>query len=187
MLPLEGMRVLDLSHRYPGAYTAMFLGDFGAEVIKVDPPPGLLPMPGGEENSERFAAYYAPDRNKRSIILNLKAKRGQEVFHRLVKTADVLIEGFRPGVMKRLGCDYETLKKLNLRLIYCALTGFGLDGPYSGRPGHDMNYSALSGALSLIGPKDSPPCFASNFLADMAGAGLHGIIGSTATASGGRK
>lgn len=177
MLVLDGIRVLDLSRRYPGAYTAMFLGDFGAQVIKVDPPPGLVAMPEWMENSEKFAAYYAPDRNKRSIAVNLQNKDGQEILHKLVKTGDVLIEGFRPGVMKRLRCDYEVLRRLNPRLIYCSLTGFGPDGPYHSLPAHDMNYCALGGTLSLIGPKDGPPYFASNFLADMAGAGLHGVIG----------
>lgn len=171
---LTGIRVLDLSRRYPGAYTAMFLGDFGAEVIKVDPP---HPVFAKQIEEQKFAAFFAPDRNKRSIIIDLKNDRGREVFYRLVKTADVLIEGFRPKVMRRLNADYDTLRKINPRLIYCSLTGFGQDGPYADMPGHDMNCCAIAGALSLIGPRGGTPCIPSNFLADMAGGGLHGAIG----------
>lgn len=170
MLALDGLTVLDLSRRYPGGYTAMFLGDFGASVIKIDPPPE-------KPDNERYAAYLAPDRNKKTIILNLKAESGRKVLHRLAKEADVLIEGFRPGVMKGLKADYPTLRKLNPRLIYCSLSGYGPDGPYAHLPAHDMNYSALGGALSLIGARNGPPYMASNFLADMAGAGLHGLVG----------
>ncbi len=177
MSTLEGIRVLDLCHRYPGAYTAMFLGDFGAEVIKVDPPLNVLGYPPGWDHGEKFAAYYAPDRNKKSLILDLKTERGQEVFHRLVKTSDVLLEGFRPGVTKQLKCDYETLSQINPRLVYCSLTGYGGDGPYVGIPGHDMNFCAIGGALDQVGPRDGPPYFPSNYIADMAGGGLHGVIG----------
>ena len=177
MMALEGITVLDLSRRYPGSYTAMFLGDFGAEVIKVDPPGQPLSMFGIDATTEEFAAHYAPDRNKRSIIINMRSEEGRRVFYKLVKKTDVLIEGFRPGVMKRLTADYETLREINPRLIYCSLSGFGQTGPYADKPGHDMNYIAIGGALSLIGPRDGPPCFPSNFLADMAGAGLHGVIG----------
>ena len=177
MSALEGILVLDLARRYPGAYSAMFLGDFGAEVIKVDPPGSILYFPYVDTQSEEFAAYFAPDRNKKSIVINLRDEAGREAFYRLVKRADVLIEGFRPGVLKRLGADYETLRELNPCLIYCSQTGFGPDGPYASIPAHDMNYIAIAGALSLIGPKDGPPCLPSNLLADVAGAGLHGAIG----------
>jgi crotonobetainyl-CoA:carnitine CoA-transferase CaiB-like acyl-CoA transferase len=177
MLALEGLVVLDLARRYPGAYSAMFFGDFGAEVIKVDPPGAVFPIPAGDIDEERFAAYYASDRNKKSIILNLKSDEGREVFYRLVRKADILIEGFSPGVMKRLKTDYDTLKAINSRLIYCSLTGYGHDGPYAHMPGHDMNYSGISGALSLVGERGGRPYLVSNLLADMAGAGLHGVIG----------
>ena len=177
MLALEGLVVLDLARRYPGAYSAMFFADFGAEVIKVDPPVGCLPIQPENVSEEKFAAYYASDRNKKSIILNLKSDEGREAFHRLVKKADVLIEGFSPGVMKRLKTDYDTLKTINPRLIYCSLTGYGHDGPYAHMPGHDMNYSAIGGALSLVGERGGRPYLVSNLLADMAGAGLHSVIG----------
>jgi len=177
MQALEGIVVLDLARRYPGAYTAMFLGDFGAEVIKVDPPGSVFPIPDVDTASEKFAAFYAPDRNKKSLILNLKSEEGRDVFRKLVKKADVVVDGFRPKVMSRMGVGYDSLQKLNPRLIYCSLTGYGQDGPYVDIPGHDMNYAALSGALSMIGPKNGPPCPPSNYLADMAGAGLHSVIG----------
>jgi len=177
LLALEGITVLDLARRYPGAYSAMFLADFGAEVIKVDPPGSVLPIPGVDTSGEEFAAHFAPDRNKKSITINLRHEEGLQVFYRLVRKADVLIEGFRPGVMKRLKADYETLREINPRLIYCSLSGYGHDGPFAPRPGHDMNYCAIAGALSLIGERNGRPYLASNFLADMAGAGLHGLIG----------
>ena len=177
MQALNGTVVLDLTRRYPGSYSTMFLGDFGAEVIKIDPPGSSFYNPEVDTDSEEFAAHLPLDRNKRSIILDLKIDAGREVFYKLVKKADVLVEGFRPGVMKRLKADYPTLKKLNPRLIYCSLSGCGQDGPYAGMPGHDMNYSAIGGCLSLVGPRDGQPYLASNFLADMAGAGLHGTVG----------
>ena len=181
MLALTGTVVLDLCRGFPGARSAMFLGDFGAEVIRIDPPTGALaalPSIGIEaKDFEKLAAYSTSTRNKKSIILNLRSEEGLNVFYRLVKKADVLLEGFRPGVMKRLQADYETLRKLNPRLIYCSLTGYGQDGPYATMPGHDLNYAALGGALSLIGPRGGPPYMASNMLADAAGAGLHGVIG----------
>jgi crotonobetainyl-CoA:carnitine CoA-transferase CaiB-like acyl-CoA transferase len=174
MQPLEGVTVLDLARGYPGAYTTMFLGDFGADVIRVDPPPRAEQPP---EPAIKEAAYNTVNRNKRSIVINLQTAAGQEVFRRLVKTADVLLEGFRPGVMKRLGADYEALKSTNPRLVYCSLSGFGQTGPYAHLPGHDMNYISIAGLLSQIGPKGGAPCLPSNYLADMAGAGLHGVVG----------
>lgn len=177
MMALEGIVVLDLARRYPGAYTAMFFGDFGAEVIKVDPPGSVFPIPVIDSSTELFAAHYAPDRNKKSVVLNLKSDEGREAFYRLVKRADVLIEGFSPKVMRRLKTDYDTLKEINPRLIYCSLSGYGHTGPYADMPGHDMNYCGIAGATSLIGEKNGQPYLASNFLADMAGAGLHGVIG----------
>jgi len=181
MMALTGTVVLDLSRGFPGARSAVFLADFGAEVIRIDPPTAAvstLTLTGIEATEgEKLAAFSASNRNKKSIKLNLKSEQGRNVFYKLVKKADVLVEGFRPGVMKRMQADYETLKKLNPRLIYCSLTGYGQDGPYASMPGHDMNYAALGGALSLIGPRGGQPYLASNMLADVAGAGLHGTIG----------
>ncbi len=174
MFPLEGLVVLDLARGYPGAYTTMFLGDFGAEVIRVDPPARVF---AEQEAVVKEAAFSTVNRNKQSMVINLQTEAGQTVFHRLTKKADVLLEGFRPGVMKRLNADYDTLKEINPRLIYCSSSGFGQTGPYRDLPGHDMNFIALAGILSQIGPKGGPPCLPSNYLADMAGAGLHGVIG----------
>lgn len=176
-LALGGIVVLDLTRRYPAAYGTMFLGDFGAEVIKIDPPKSWYSYPGIDPDSESFAAHLAVDRNKKSIIVNLKLEAGCEVFYKLVKKADVLVEGFKPGVMKDMKADYQTLTRMNPKLIYCSTSGYGQNGPYADVPGHDMNYSAIGGLLSLIGPSDGPPYLAANFLADMAGAGLHSLIG----------
>ncbi len=177
MLCLEGIVVLDLARRYPGAYPAMFLADFGADVIKVDPPGINIPSVPEGFNEERYAAYNPMDRNKRSISLNLKSDGGRQVFQRLVQRADVVIEGFRPGVMDRLGVGYSRLSEINPGLIYCALSGFGQDGPYAKTPAHDMNYIAIGGALSLIGERDGQPYLPSNIVADMAGAGMHALTG----------
>lgn len=159
MQPLEGVVVLDLSRRYSGAYTAMLLGDFGANVIKVDPPGLTSSLPDIDTTSDRYAAFYSFDRNKKSIVLNLKAEEGRKVLFNLVEKADVLIEGFRPGVMERMGAGYNTLKDINPMLIYCAVTGYGQSGPYAQLPGHDMNYIALGGALSMIGLKEGNHVF----------------------------
>jgi len=178
-MALNGTVVLDLCRGFPGARCAGYLADFGADVIRIDPPTGAMSaMPSaGITSAERMFAHSHMARNKKSIILNMKSDQGREVLYKLVKKADVLLEGFRPGVMKSLKSDYATLQKINPRLIYCALTGFGQDGPYTNLPGHDMNYAGISGALSLIGPRDGPPYLASNLLADAASAGLNGTIG----------
>ena len=183
MLALEGTKILDLTHLAPGALCTMILGDLGADVIKIEAPPGvggrgagigISPM--GEEG-RRQAAFDALNRNKRSIGLNLRSDKGREIFYQLAQTADVIVEGFRPGVVKRLGVDYETIRAINSRLIYCSLSGYGQDGPYSNRSGHDVNYISIAGALNLIGTPDRPPVVPLNLLADFAGASLHGVIG----------
>lgn len=171
VLPLDHITVLDLARGYPGSYGAMFLADFGARVIRVDPPRG------GLYTREREAAFQATYRNKESIVVDLSQEPGRQVLYRLVRIADVLVEGFRPGVMKRLGADYPTLMELNPRLIYCSVSGFGQDGPYAQRPAHDMNFLAIAGALSMVGPRDGKPYPPSNYIADMGGAGLHTAVG----------
>lgn len=175
MLPFEGLVVLDFTRGYPGSHATMFLGDFGADVIRVDPPPGA--PPAGDVDLEKLAAFQTVHRNKKTIIINLKSEEGQEVLRKLVAKADVLLEGFRPGVMARLGAGYADLKKINPRLIYCSLSGFGQDGPYAATPAHDMNYISLAGALSLIGQRNGPPYLPSNLVADFGGAAMHGLAG----------
>ena len=181
MLALEGIKVLDLSRVIPGAFCTMLLGDFGAEVLKVEAPPGSgfvgsAISPTGEEN-RRKAAYFAANRNKKSIAVQLKSPEGQRVFRSLAEQADVIVEGFRPGVTKRLGIDYETVSGINPGIIYCSLSGYGQDGPYSQFPGHDINYIAMSGVLGLIGESNGPPAVPLNLVADFAGAALYGAVG----------
>jgi len=137
---------------------------------------GSSVSPKGEEN-RREAIYFAPNRNKKSIVLNLKSEAGRQVFYRLAQQADVIIEGFRPGVGKRLGVDYDTISKMNSKIIYCSLSGYGQDGPYHTFPGHDINYISMAGVLGLIGPREGPPVIPLNLVADFAGASLYGAIG----------
>jgi len=174
---LEGTRVLDFTRLLPGPYSTMLLGDFGAEVIKVEEPGRgdyyrwLEPMMG-----EFGASFQLLNRNKKSITLDLKNPRAREVLERLVKTASVLVEGFRPGVAQRLGIGYEAMRQVNPRLIYCSITGFGQSGPYAGRPGHDLNYAALGGAVGLTGPTGQGPVIPGVQVADL-GSALFATVG----------
>ena len=177
-MPLDGIRVIELNRVAPGSYCTMMLADMGAEVIRVETPRGT----GGTKDHAAAAddiwtkSEYT-NRNKQSITLNLKHPDAQAVLHDLARTADVVVEGFRPGVTARLGCDYATLAALNPRLVYCSLSGFGQDGPYAARAGHDLNYLALAGALGQIGHRDGPPVIPLNIIGDYAGATLHGVVG----------
>ena len=178
--PLDGVRVLELTRVGPGAFCTMMLADMGADVLKIEPPPtgalrGSGASPGPDE--ARTLATSFTNRNKRSLTLNLKSPDGQEILHGLVREHDVLVEGFRPGVMDRLGGGYERLSELNPRLVYCALSGFGQDGPYRDRPAHDLNFLALGGVLDLIGEPDGDPAIPLNIIADYAGASMHGFAG----------
>lgn len=150
---LKGIRVVDLSVQIPGPYCSLILGDLGAEVIKVEPPGG------GDPTRLLPSLFAALNRNKKGIVLDLKSDAGKGVLYKLVERADVLLEGFRPGVAQRLGIDYATLKGVNPRLIYCSITGYGQDGPLHKVPGHDINYQGVAGLLSLQeggGPDLSP-------------------------------
>ena len=180
MLALEGLKVLDLSNYVPGALCTMILGDFGADVIKVEP---AEPFPAEDmgysskgEEKRRKAAYFTLNRNKKSIGINLRSEAGQQVFCRMAKEADVIIEGYRPGVVKRLKIDYDTVKAINPRVIYCSLSGYGQDGPYRLYPGHDINYISLAGVLGLLGPKEDRPPIPLNLIADFAGVSLYGTV-----------
>jgi len=143
-LPLQGIKILDSAHQYPGPYCSMLLGDLGAEIIKVEQPKV------GDPARRNPGFFRGLNRNKKSITLDLKKPSAREIMMRLVKGADVFTEGFRPGVVKRLGLDYETLNKINPRLIYCSISGYGQDGPYRNLPGHDLNYMAMAGMLDSI-------------------------------------
>jgi crotonobetainyl-CoA:carnitine CoA-transferase CaiB-like acyl-CoA transferase len=175
--PLEGLRVLDLSRLLPGPFATLLLADFGADIIKIEAPRGgdyarwYPPHAAGTS-----ALFGALNRNKRSIALDLKHPDGAALLRRMVRSADVLIESFRPGVMDRLGVGYEALRQENPALIYCAITGFGQTGPMAQRAGHDLNYLAVSGLLSTGGDGDRvvPPGFQA---ADIAGGSLYGVIG----------
>lgn len=175
VLPLEGIRVVDMGGLGPGAMAAMMLGDLGADVIRVDMTSGeggvgsgISYFPPGEAG-ERLLAHSPMFRNKRNLALNLKSDEGQEIFRRLAGTADVLIEGFRPGVMDRMNIGYEALSKVNPRLIYCAITGFGQMGPYRDMPGHDAVFTAMGGAQALIGENaETAPVIPQTFVADLA-------------------
>jgi crotonobetainyl-CoA:carnitine CoA-transferase CaiB-like acyl-CoA transferase len=171
---LDGIRILELARVPPAEMPAMLLADMGADVLKIETPEAERPR-GAE--ADRRTAFAFVNRNKRSLTLNLKAPEGQAIFRRLAAGADVIVEGFRPGVMKRLGADYESLRALNPRLVYCSLSGFGQDGPYRDFPAHDLNYISLAGVLGLIGEAGRKPAIPLNLVADYAGASLHGALG----------
>jgi alpha-methylacyl-CoA racemase len=177
MMPLEGTKILDLSRLAPGPFCTMLLGDLGADVLLIEPPPQAVSRPnlpsGFPKDAQRAAAYNALGRNKRSIILNLRQEEGRQILYELAKSADVVLEGFRPGVVKRLGADYETVSRINPRIIYCSLSGYGQDGPYAGLVGHDINYISVGGALGIIGWPGQRPAIPLNIIADFAGGGLH--------------
>ena len=180
-MALEGIKVVDLTRMAPGPFCTMVLGDMGAEVIKVEQPGGgrmavARGLPDAAE-AQRRAAFSAVNRNKRSIVLNLKNRESQDILLKLAEDADVFLEGFRPGVVSRLGCDYETLHKLNPKLVYCSLSGYGQDGPYQNLVGHDINYISVGGALGGIGTPDGRPAIPNNIIADYAGGGLHAAVG----------
>src|SRR5271170_2722867 len=182
--PLSGIKILDLTKLAPGPFCTMILGDLGAEIIKIEepgPPTGRRAAQAGNARVASSGAGWSPGnalmRNKKSIGLNLKSGAGKEVYIRLAQRADVVVEEYRPGVAKRLGIDYDSLRKRNQRLIYCAITGFGQDGPYRDYVGHDLNYIATAGALSLLGRPGQPPTIPHNLIADYAGGGMHGAIG----------
>ncbi len=182
-LPLDGLTVLDLTRLLPGGFCSLLLADFGADVIKVEDtgagdyirwaPPhyeGAAPTAGS-------ALFLSLNRGKRSVRLNLKSTAGREVMLRLTRTADVVLESFRPGVMDRLGVGYAVLREVNPALVYCAITGYGQDGPHRDRSGHDMNYLGLNGILGLTGDADGPPVQAAAQIADLGGGALMAAVG----------
>jgi crotonobetainyl-CoA:carnitine CoA-transferase CaiB-like acyl-CoA transferase len=153
--PLDGIVVLSLAEQYPGPYATLLMADLGAEIVMVE-------RPKGGDPARQFPSFFAAlNRNKRSVALDLKTEEGRDALKRLAARADVLLEGYRPGTMKRLGLDYETLRDLNPRLVYVSISGFGQDGPYRDRPAHDLSYQAMAGfffrnARSGIAPPRAP-------------------------------
>ena len=185
MQALEGIKVLDFCRNAPGMFCTMILGDMGADVLMLE-----RPMAGERaayekvvsgietpEDERKHATYDALRRNKRSLALNMKEPEAREIFYGLVKDADGVVEGFRPGVMERLGAGYEKVKEINPKVVYCSVSGYGQDGPYANMAGHDINYISFAGALSMIGySEEEKPAIPLNLLADYAGGGLCGAV-----------
>ncbi|MBW1988411.1 MAG: CoA transferase [Deltaproteobacteria bacterium] len=164
---LDGIKVVDLSRLLPGPYCSMILADHGARVIAIE--------------DKRFAAdglyLETVNRNKEHMTLDLKTPEGKDIFFALAKDADVVLEGFRPGVTKRLGVDYEAVSAVNPGVVYCSVTGYGQEGPLRDVAGHDANYLSYSGVLDIIGEADRPPSIPGVQFADMAGGGMSAAIG----------
>jgi alpha-methylacyl-CoA racemase len=182
-LPLEGIRVLDLSRLLPGGFCSLLLADFGAEVLKVEDTGAgdyirwAPPYYEGAEDSAKSAMFLSLNRNKRSIRIDLKSEAGREVLLRLVREYDVVLESFRPGVLDRLGVGYERMRRENPGLVYCAISGYGQTGPKRDASGHDMNYLGLIGLLGLSGEKDGPPVQSEGQIADLGGGALMAAFG----------
>src|SRR5690625_1912159 len=156
----------------------MLLADFSAEVIKVeDPKMGDYARNYDPKLDENSALFHSLNRNKKSVCLDLKSQEGKDNFLKMVEKADVVVESFRPGVMERLGLDYEKLKVINPGLIYCAITGYGQTGPYANDPGHDINYISYAGLLDLMGEKDGKPVVLAAQVADIGGGALPATVG----------
>lgn len=151
-LALSGIRVLDLTELLPGPFSTQMLSDMGAEIVKIE-----RPKVGDSARNLNPGTFKMLNRGKRSITLNLKASEGREALLRLVKDVDILVEGYRPGVMKRLGADYDAIKMVNPGIIYASVSGFGQTGPLRDIPGHDLNYTAVAGVLAMCGSPDGPP------------------------------
>ncbi len=169
--PLEGIKVLDLTRHAPGPYCTMILGDLGSDILKVEGAASDLVAPEFPAPNSR---YEPLGRNKRSIILNLKKDEGREIFYKLAADADVVVEGFRPGAVARLGVDYNTLRGLNERIVYCSITGYGQDGPYRDLVGHDLNYLAHGGLLGIL---KHPSHIPGNIAGDLVSGGMQAVIG----------
>jgi alpha-methylacyl-CoA racemase len=177
-LPLHGLRVLDLSRLLPGGFATMVLADLGADVIKVEEPGKgdyIRWMPPFAATGEG-SGHLVLNRGKRSITCNLKTAEGRDLFTDLARSADVLVESFRPGVMDRLGVGYEALSAVNPRLVYAAISGYGATGPYVDKAGHDINYMAYAGALSFSGSAESGPWPPGLQIGDIGGGGLQAVV-----------
>lgn len=174
MLALEGIRVLDMSRLLPGPYCTSILADFGAEVIKIE-------EPGKGDYSRTFPPFIGDlsywflivNRNKKSVVIDLKTEAGKNQFLELVKTADVVVESYRPGVLKKLGVDYETASKINPKIVYCSLTGYGTKGPLAKQADHDIGYVSLAGVTAMSG--EEKPAIPGVLMADMTASYMAGM------------
>lgn len=176
-LPLEKIRVLDFTMLLPGPWCTLMLADFGAEVIKIEEPTKGDYIRWFPPSIKGISArHLLVNRNKKSMILNLKTEQGKGVLSRLLETADVLVEGFRPGVMARLGFGYERVSEINPRVIYCSITGYGQDGPYKNLVGHDINYLGYSGILDITGEADGSPVVPGVQISDIGSGGMMAVI-----------
>jgi len=181
--PLQGIRVLDLTRLLPGGFCSLLLSDFGADVIKVEDTGAgdyiraWPPYYDGVDESAKSALFLSLNRGKRSLRLDLKNPEGRAAFLRAVAGADVVLESFRPGVLDRLGVGYEAMRAANPGIVYCAITGYGQDGPNRDRSGHDMNYLGLIGLLGLTGDAGGPPVQAAGQIADIGGGALMAAFG----------
>ncbi|WP_300328295.1 CaiB/BaiF CoA-transferase family protein [Accumulibacter sp.] len=176
-LPLAGLRVLDLTRLLPGPLATMHLADLGADVIKIeDTGAGDYARTAGAVHGG-ISYFQLVNRNKRSLCLDLKQASAVAVFLRLAATADVIVEGFRPGIVDKLGIGYSSVSAINPRIAYCAITGYGQDGPYRDRAGHDLNYLAYCGLLDQIGLPGGPPALPNFQIGDLFGGSLTALVG----------
>jgi crotonobetainyl-CoA:carnitine CoA-transferase CaiB-like acyl-CoA transferase len=178
ILPLEGVRVLDLSSLLPGSLCTQMLGDLGADVLKIENPQGgdgFRKMPPLVKTTGSY--FHMISRNKRAMTLNLRDPAGRDIFLNMIPRTDVLLDSFRPDTLERIGLGYDTLKEIHPRLVHCSLTGFGQEGPYRDRPAHDINLLGLSGILDLLGEKDGPPVSPGVQFAGVGGGSLNAVIG----------
>jgi crotonobetainyl-CoA:carnitine CoA-transferase CaiB-like acyl-CoA transferase len=167
---LSNVRILDLSRMLAGPYGSMLLGDLGAEVIKIEEPAGDFTRTPAQYHMGGIGAYFlAINRNKKSMVIDLTTPQGKEVFHDLVKISDVVFDNLRPTVLKKVGADYETLRRINPRIISCSVSGFGQDGPDRDLPAYDLTIQARGGAMSITGEKDGPPVRMGLPMGDLAG------------------
>jgi formyl-CoA transferase len=177
-LPLNGIRVLDVSQVMAGPFACMLLADMGADVIKIEPPSGdqTRGAMGFKMKGPDSMGFLNMNRNKRSLTLDLKSEEGKKTFYELARTADVIVENYRPGAVKRLGIDYESIKAVNSRIIYVSISGFGQSGPWAHRPGFDLMAQAMSGIMSVTGYKGEKPVKAGVPVADI-GCALFAVYG----------
>ncbi len=176
--PLTGIRVLDCTVALAGPFCGLLLADLGADVIKVEGPDSDSHISDGSPAYKSENGHFlVVNRNKRGLTVDLKQERGRELFYRLVRTADVLVQNYRPGVMKRLGCDWETVREINPRLVYCSISGFGEASPYADLAGLDLIAQGMSGLMSVTGdPAGGEPVKVGTPVTDM-GAGMYGALG----------